>query len=296
MDIECLETFLTVARLGGFTQAAEVRHLTQPTLSRQVQRLEEDLGVKLFVQTGRRVLPTAEGELLIEEGCRIMSQLRGVRAGLAELGGLRRGELRIGASSTPGMYMIPSLLAEFRRMYAGVGLRFELSNSQVIARMVFHNDLELGFVGEQVGTEQTVTDAFADDRISLVSSPEHRLARRRRVRVDDVLAEPYVAREEGSATRRVFEGALAAQGKRWQPFLELGSVEAVKHAVAAGLGIAAVSHCAVEWEVRAGRLVVLRVHGIELARKLFVAYRKDVRLSAAASTFLAMVRDAVRTQ
>lgn len=290
MDIDCLETFLAVARLQSFTQAAAVRHLTQPAVSRQIQRLEQDLGVKLFVQTGRRVRPSAQGELLLEEGPRVIGKIRGVRAALEELGGLERGELRIGASSTPGMYIIPGLLAEFRCAHPGVQLSYELSNSRAIETMVVHNDIELGFVGEQVGTADTATEAFADDRVCLVASPEHPLARRRSVPLGKVLSENYVAREQGSATRRTFEAWLGQRGQSWRPFLELGSVEAVKQAVAAGLGIAALSRIAVDWEVEAGRLVIVKVQRMQLTRKLFVLYRKELHLSPAASAFLRMVR------
>ncbi|MFQ5477606.1 MAG: LysR substrate-binding domain-containing protein, partial [Candidatus Binatia bacterium] len=290
MNIDCLETFLEVARLESFTKAAGVRHLTQPAVSRQVQRLEEELGVKLFVQTGRRVRLSAEGELLVEEGARVISRIHGVRTALEELTGLQRGELRVGASSTPGMYMLPGLLAEFRGEHPGVELRYELSNSRAIESMVLRNDLELGFVGEQLGTDYTASEAFADDRIRLVVSPAHPLARRRSVSLGELLSDHYVAREAGSATRRAFEEWLAQRGKRWQPFLELGSVEAVKQAVAAGLGIGAVSGIAVEWEVEAGRLALLRIEKMELARKLFVLYRKDRRLSPAANAFLTMAR------
>ncbi len=290
MDIECLETFLTVARLASFTKAAAVRHLTQPAVSRQIQRLEEDLGVKLFVQTGRRVRPSAEGELLLLEGARVIGQIGAVRSALAELGGLQRGELRVGASSTPGMYILPGLLAEFRRAHPGIALRYELSNSRSIESMVVDNDLELGFVGENVATKYTTSEAFADDRVCLVASPQHPLVGRSGVALGLVLQNHYVAREQGSATRRAFEQWLSKSGESWLPFLELGSVEAVKQAVAAGLGIAALSRIAVNWEVEAGRLSILRVKKMRITRKLFILYRKDIRLSLAASAFLAMLR------
>jgi DNA-binding transcriptional LysR family regulator len=290
MDIDCLQTFLAVARLESFTQAAGVRHLTQPAVSRQIRRLEEDLGVKLFVQTGRRVSLTAEGRVLHAEGARVIGQIHGVRTALAELGELRRGELRIGASSTPGTYLLPGILAGFRAEYPGVGLHYELSNSRAIENGVVHNDLDLGFVGERLDTVDTATETFAEDSICLIASPTHAFALRKAVSLDDILAEQYVAREEGSGTRRTFESWLARQGRSWRPLLELGSIEAVKHAVAAGLGIAAVSRVAIDWEVQARRLVIVRAKAMSISRELFVLYRKDVRLSAAASVFLAMAR------
>jgi len=292
MDIDCLHTFLAVARLESFTQAAQVRHLTQPAVSRQIRRLEEDLGVKLFVQTGRRVSLTAEGKVLLAEGTRVIGQIRGVRTALAELGELRRGELRIGASSTPGTYLLPTILSGFRAEYPGVELRYELANSRAIAEGVVRNDLDLGFVGERLETDDTATEPFTEDPMCLIASPTHVLARRKTVSLNDILAEHYVAREAGSGTRRTFEHWLARQGRSWRPFLELGSIEAVKHAVAAGLGVAATSRIAVDWEVQARRLVIVRAKSMSLSRELFVLYRKDARLSAAASVFLAMARAA----
>ncbi len=288
MDIDCLESFLSVFRLGSFTRAAEARHLTQPAVSRQIQRLEEDLGVKLFVHIGRRVEPSAEGKLVAEEGAQLLGRIKGLRSALEEIATLNRGELRVGASSTPGMYMIPALLGEFRNKHPGVTLHYELSNSQAIERMLVHNDIELGFVGEEVSSEHTVSQALADDSICFVAAAAHPLASRRTVALEAILADHYIAREQGSATRRVLDQYLAERGKHWQPFLELGSVEAVKHAVAAGLGIAAISRIAVEWELQSGRLALLRVPKTRMTRKLFVLYRKELRLSAAAASFLAM--------
>lgn len=290
MDIDCLETFLAVARTGSFTEAAGARHLTQPAVSRQIQRLEADLGARLFQQTGRRVRLTAQGQLLLEEGARLLGQIRGVRVALEDLGQLRRGELRVGASSTPGTYMIPGTLAAFRAAHPGVELRYELANSRVIERKVVQGDLELGFVGERIDTSHTTTEAFADDAICLIAAPTHRLARRRTLSIEEIIDEHYIAREEGSGTRRVFEQWLNRQAVSWQPYLELGSIEAVKHVVATGLGIAAVSRMAVDWEVQAGRLAVVKVRGMQISRELFLIHRQAVHLSPAAVVFLAMVR------
>lgn len=292
MDIDYLETFLAVARSGSFTEAAGLRHLTQPAVSRQVQRLEEDLGVRLFQQTGRRVQLTAQGQLLLEEGARLIGQVRGVRAALEDLGQLRRGELRVGASSTPGTYMIPRTLAAFHGEHPGVELRYEIANSRAIEGKVVRGDLDLGFVGEPVDTNHTTREVFANDAICLIAAPAHHLARRRAVPIDEILDKQYIAREEGSATRRAFEQWLARRAVTWRPYLELDSVEAVKQTVAAGLGIAAVSRIAVDWEVQAGRLAVVKAQNMQISRELFVLYRKDVRLSAAAVAFLSMVRGA----
>ncbi|MBI5505933.1 MAG: LysR family transcriptional regulator [Deltaproteobacteria bacterium] len=294
MDIDYLETFLAVARAASFTEAAAVRHLTQPAVSRQVQRLEEDLGVKLFQQAGRRVRLTAQGELLLEEGARLIGQVRSVRAALEDLGQLRRGEIRVGASSTPGTYMLPPTLAAFHGEYPGVDLRYEIANSRAIEGKVVRGELDLGFVGERVDTNHTTTEVFANDAICLIAAPTHRLARRRAVPIQEILDDQYIAREEGSATRRAFDQWLVRRGASWQPYLELDSVEAVKHTVAAGLGIAAVSRIAVDWEVQAGRLAVVKAQNMQISRELFVLYRKDVRLSAAAGVFLSMVRNATQ--
>lgn len=290
MDIFCLETFLAVARTGSFTDAASARHLTQPAVSRQIQRLESDLGVKLFRQTGRRVRLTSEGALLVEEGARLLSQIRGLRSALEDLAELRRGELRVGASSTPGTYLIPRTLAAFHADYPAVELHYELANSRTIETKVVRGDLEIGFVGERIDTTHTTTEAFAADEICLVAAPTHRLARRRAATIAEVLGDPYIAREEGSGTRRAFDRWLAQQGVSWRPYLELGSSEAVKQAAAAGLGVAAVSRVAVEGEVAAGRLAIVRVRGMKISREMFVLHRADAHLSAAAAALLARVR------
>lgn len=292
MDLDCLETFLVVARTGSFTEAAGLRHLTQPAVSRQVQRLEADLGVRLFRVDGRGVRLTSHGQLLREEGARLLGHVRSVREMLEDVRELRRGELRIGASSTPGTYVLPPVLASFRNAHPGVVLHVELSNSRTIENRIVGGDLELGFVGERIDTPRTTSEPFASDEVCLVAVPGHRLAARRAVPLADILAERYIAREEGSATRRLVEAGLARAGSAWKAYLELGSGEAVKHAVAAGLGIGAVSRAGVAWELAAGRLGEVRVRDMTLARQLFVLHRSNAPLSAAASVFLAMMRGA----
>ena len=290
MNTDCLETFITAARLGSFTAASAARHLTQPAVSRQVRRLEEDLGVKLFAQSGRNVRLTNEGTILFQHGLRILAEMENARSSLSAVGQLRGGELRIGASSTPGMYLVPGALAQFRKRYPKVAIRYQLSNSRVIEEMIVHGDLDVGFVGDPPASEHVEARAFAADRIVIVAAPDHPLAGRRSTTIEQVLAAPYVAREEGSATRRILEQWLRERRKYWTPFLELGSVEAVKQAVAAGLGLGTVSTLAVEWELHTKRLALVRVPGMKLDRDLFAVCRRTVPLSAAARVFLDLTR------
>ncbi len=187
------------------------------------------------------------------------------------------------------MYLVPGALARFRERYPKVAIRYELSNSREIEEMVVHGDLDLGFVGDPPATEHVVAQAFTADRIVIIAAPDDPLTRRRSIALEQVLNAPYVAREEGSATRRVFEQWLRERRMHWTPFLELGSVEAVKQAVAAGLGLGAASTLAVAWELRAKRLLLVRVPGMKLDRDLFVVRRRTVPLSAAARAFLDLV-------
>jgi len=209
------EVFLAVARAGSFRAAAEVLHLSQPALSQHVAELERALGARLFDRLGRRIALTEAGRILEEHAQRVFATLASARETVAELEGLKRGSLLIGASTTPGIYVLPYLAARFQKQYPGITLRVQIANSAHIEEQIRANELDLGVVGGHGfrSGEECLAKGMPDE-LMLIVPPGHRWSRRREIAPDLLGTERLLVREEGSASRQVTERALQHVGAR----------------------------------------------------------------------------------
>ena len=287
MTIRQLEVFLAVARERSFSLAAKRIHLSQPTLSEHVAELEKELGAKLFVRTGRGIGLTEAGRVLEAYAGRVVSTIGDARRAMQELDGLKRGFLEIGASTTPGIYLLPGLIARFGRDYPGIELRLDIGNSRGIEERVQTNELDLGIVGgHELGTGERCLAAGVDDELFLVVPPQHAWARSRVLPAARLAQEPMLVREEGSATRRVTERVLQQAGVAYRPGLELGHTEAIKQAVMAGLGVAFLSVYTIRREVARGDLVAVRLQGLRIQRHFHVIHNEGRLLTASARAFI----------
>jgi DNA-binding transcriptional LysR family regulator len=295
MTLRQLEVFLAVVRDRSFSRAAKKIHLSQPTLSEHVSELERELGKPLFFRRGRTVTLTEAGRVFEEHAVRVVSEVEGARQAIADLDGLGHGSLLIGASTTPGLYVMPSIIARFRARHPGIELRLQIANSQVIEERVRARELDLGVVGgHALGPGEECLAAGLLDELMLVVAPGHPWARRREVAPARLTDQPLLMREEGSATRRVTERALQRAGITFGPAMELDHTEAIKQAVMAGLGVAFVSVRAVRGEVEAGRLRALRLRGLRIHRHFHVIHHQGRALSASARAFMQLLEDVGR--
>jgi DNA-binding transcriptional LysR family regulator len=290
MTLRQLEVFLAIAHAHSYRQAAEALHTSQPALSQHVRELEAELGVRLFDRLSRGVVQTEAGRLLEVRAKRVFATLTDVREVLGELQGLQRGSLLVGASTTPGIYVLPAVIGEFRRRYPGIDLRLRIANSRVIEEAIRAHEVDLGVVGGHglAPGEECLTAGLADELV-LIVSPRHRWAKRREVAPADLADEPLLVREEGSASRRVTERALEQVGVGWRVSMELGHTEAIKQAVIAGLGVAFVSVHAVRGEVADRRLMAIRLRGLRIQRHFHVIHSEARTLSAGARALVALL-------
>jgi LysR family transcriptional regulator, low CO2-responsive transcriptional regulator len=292
MTLRQLEVFLAIARAHSYRQAAEALHTSQPALSQHMRELEGELGVRLFDRFSRGVVPTEAGRLLEERAKRVFATLTDVREVLGELQGLQRGSLLVGASTTPGIYVLPAVIGEYRRRHPGIDLRLRIANSRVIEEAIRAHEVDLGVVGGHgLAPGEECLAAGLVDELVLIVSPRHRWARRREVAPADLVAEPLLVREEGSATRRVTERALERAGLGWRASMELNHTEAIKQAVMAGLGVAFVSVHAVRGEVASRRLAAVRVRGLRIQRHFHVIHSEARTLSVGARAFVALLSE-----
>lgn len=286
-----LEIFLAVARVGSFRRAAERVHLSQPALSQHVGELERGLGARLFERRGRTVTLTEAGRILEEHALRVLATLDGAQQAIADLVGGARGSLVVGASTTPGLYLLPGLMGAFEREQPGISVDLHIANSRTIEEQVRANELDLGVVGGHgLGPGEECLAAGILDELVLIVAPSHAWARRARREPSDLDRERLLLREEGSASRQVTERALQRAGVKVGRILILGHTEAIKQAVMAGLGVAFVSIYAARGELEAGRLQRVRLRGLQIQRHFHVIHNEARTLTVRAKAFIAALQ------
>ncbi|WP_018861989.1 LysR family transcriptional regulator [Thioalkalivibrio sp. ALJ3] len=255
-----LQVFLTVARLLSFTRAAEVLHMTQPAVTFQVRQLEEQLETRLFDRNHNRVTLTEAGRLVQRYAERIFDTYGELEAALRELKGADGGAIVIGASMTVAEYMLPALLGAFRRAHPDIGIRLRVGNTENVVAMVEEGSVDLGIVEAPVSHRTLLVQPCTVDQLRLIVPPEHALAGRKSVRVAEFVEQPFICREEGSGTREVIMEYLGRSGydrNTLRGCMELGSPEAIKGAVAAGVGVSVLSEAVVAKELALGELAAI---------------------------------------
>ena len=276
-----LQVFHTVARLLSFTKAAETLHMTQPAVTFQVRQLEEYFNTRLFDRTHNRISLTEAGQRVYEYADRIFDLYYDMENSVREMTGEIRGALTIGASTTIAEYMLPSLLGDFGARYPEVTIHLRVSNSEGIVSMVENNTIDLGVVESPVGNKNLVVEVCRKDQLVAIVPPNHDLAERESVEIKELLEYPFICREEGSGTREVLNEYLSNNcSTTLNISMELGSPEAVKGAVEAGMGISVVSRATIQKELKLDTL-----RAINLVPKLerpfsFVHQKQKFRLRA----------------
>src|SRR2546426_6047 len=226
LTVHRLELFLAVLDHGGVGRAAQACHISQPAVSEHLRGLEAHFGVRLVERHGQRVRPTAAARVVEPYARQALALLRTAEQAAGDVRGLRAGSLTIGASTTPGTYLLPAALGRFHAAYPGITLRLEISDTREIERSVAVGQLELGVIGEAPLVPALTAEPWVKDELVLIVPRGHPFARRRAVTAHAIAGESYIAREEGSSTRGVAERYLARLGVTLTPAMELGSTEA----------------------------------------------------------------------
>jgi DNA-binding transcriptional LysR family regulator len=284
-----LRSFEATARLGGIGRAAAALHLAQPTVSTQLRELAAAVGLTLFRPAGRGVQITPEGELLLATTREMFASWRHFEEEAAALRGLERGQLRIAAVTT-AEYFLPNLLGPFAKAHPGLAIELAVENRDAVVRRLTTGEDELAAMMMPPTELPLALWPFLENPLVVIAPLGHPLAERRRLTLATVAAEPLLAREAGSGTRRAVDQLLQHQGIGWPPRMALGSNEAIKHAVAAGLGLAVISRHALGREPARDGLVELSVRGFPIRRMWHLAWRKDRALTRPAQAFVQHLR------
>lgn len=276
-----LQVFHAVARLLSFTKAAEVLHMTQPAVTFQIRQLEEQFDTRLFDRAHNRVSLTEAGHVAFEYAEIIFEKYSEMENAIREITGSISGSLTLGASTTISEYMLPALLGDFNAKNPEVLLRLRVSNTEGIVSMVENNVIDLGVVEGPVTNKNLLVEVCRKDDLVVVVPPEHELAKQKSVSVKKMLDYPFICREEGSGTREVVAEHLKAQGvgkHALKACLELGSPEAIKGAIQAGMGISVLSSVSLAKEIKLGVLKAIPLDP-PLSREFsFVRQRQKFRV------------------
>lgn len=284
-----LRIFEAVARNLSFSRAAKELFLTQPAVSMQVKQLEDNAGMPLVEQTGKKIHLTEAGQQMAQMARRIAGELRQMDGLLAALRGLEGGSLSIAVVST-GIYFAPHLLSRFSAQHPGIGVRLFEANREQVLRLLAENEVDLAIMGEPPDERDLEADYFADHPLGIVAPTGHHLVSSPGLAPAALEGEVFILREPGSGTRRTMERFFSDRGVKVRTGMEVASNETVKQAVMAGLGLGFLSLHTVGLELSSQRLRVLDVRGLPVRRRWNLTYRRDRRLAPAALAFREFIR------
>lgn len=280
-----LKVFETVARHGSFTRAAEELFITQPTVSSQVKQLTKAVGLPLFEQIGKSLYLTDAGKELLATCQDIFERLDNFEMKVADLKGTKQGQLRL-AVITTAKYFIPRLLGSFCKSYPGIDIALQVTNHQEIQQRMLNNEDDLYIVSNPHKDIDLLSKPFLDNPLVVVANREHPLANKKNIDIACLNNEPFIMREQGSGTRDAVLSLFEKHQVSVKVRLELGSNEAIKQAIAGGLGISVLSeHCLIS-ESKFSGLTVLDVEHFPIARRWYVSSLAGKKLSVIAQTFL----------
>ena len=278
-----LQLFEAIVRLGSFTRAAEELFLTQPTVSMQIKKLADSMGLPLFEHVGRNVSPTEAGMELYESCRRIFETLANLEMKLADLKGIKRGRLRLGVITT-AKYFAPEILGEFCQQYPGIEVALKVSNRDRIIERINANEDDLYIMG-QAPADQSEVEAFpfAPNPLVLMAPRNHPLVGKKNIKLSQIIDEPFILREPGSGIRDATLRMFDEFGRRPHVRMELGSNEAIKHAIVGGLGLSVLSLHTLALEGTDGPVAILDVEGMPIMRQWYLVHPKGKELTLVAN-------------
>jgi DNA-binding transcriptional LysR family regulator len=285
LNLHLLRLFAAVVRTGSFSRAAEILHISQPAISKGVKDFELQVGCRLLDRTPKGVWPTREGRALTRHAETLFAAERAAEDELLSLRNLDSGSLRIGASTTIATYMIAEHLGVFHRQYPGIDLHLVSANTRDVADLMIAHEVDVALVEGPVDDEALSSEPWRTDVMALIVGPQHSFVRLKRpIEGAELGEEILIVREPGSGSREVVAQALSARGLELRRTLEIGSTEAIKQAVAEGLGVSIVSTATITDQVRLGRLKVVPICDLAIERTLWqLKSRLRINIPAAAA-------------
>ena len=292
MDLRQLEIFVKVAEFKSFSKAASALFLTQPTVSEHIRTLEQELGVRLLDRLGRGAEPTSAGRLLLSHATRMLQLQRETLQAMDSFQGRLAGDLLVAASTIPGEYVLPPLIGRFKEKFPDIAITLLIGDSRAVVDWVAEGRAEVGVVGAVLPHRGVEFRELMPDELVLVVPVGHPWHGKKEIGLADLRSEPLLLRERGSGTRAALESALAQADLDLAAFRivgEMGSTQAIKQAVKAGVGVSVISVRAVEEECRSGLVSCLRIRDLKVTRAFHIATHRDRSRSPLAEAFRSFV-------
>ncbi|MHB1301500.1 MAG: LysR substrate-binding domain-containing protein, partial [Burkholderiales bacterium] len=275
-----------VARHKSYTRAAEELNLSQPAVYIQVKRLEESMGLPLIEQAGKKLLITRAGDLVYDAVVEVLSRLSSLHMSLSDMKGKVGGPLKL-AAVTSAKFFLPHILGRFLRIYPDVQPQLTVTNRLRISERLADNLDDFVILGQQIPEPLNLTmHPFMDNPLVLAAHPDHPMRDRKSIPSSELTEEKFLVREAGSGTRSVVEELFSQAGLTLRPYMELGSGEAIKQAIMAGLGVSVIPLASLSLELRYGQIVLLDVENFPLHRTWHVVHLKGKQLGLTAKVFL----------
>ena len=293
MEDHKLKVFCTVAETKSFSKASEIIHLTQPAVSLLVQAIEEIYETKLFDRASNTVTLTPAGEMLYKYAKEILNLYAAAEKNMGEITGFVKGSISLGASSTIGNYLLPGVIADFRKTHPKIKVHLLVGNTKRIVELLNSGNIDIGLVEGDVARQKMVVEKLIADELVLIVSPLHPWAKKKSISVVEIAKEPFIFREEGSGTRQVIEkylGKYKITPQDMMTSLVLGSTEAIKESVEGTMGIAIVSRWAIRKEMRYGTLKPLSFKEEKMLREFSMIFQKNAISSHAVDEFLSYLK------
>ena len=277
----------------SFSRAAKKMCLTQPSLTKHIKNLEESVNARVVNRKNTGISLTTEGKILYDYARRVFKLMDEAKEKVERIREDESGSVFISASTIPSTYILPHVLSAFNKDYADIRCYVQMNDSEVTLNMILDNQAEIGFIGKSVSSNKLNIEPVWKDRLVLVVPEGHSWRRRKKITMEELLREPFIVREKGSATRAILEDYLREKtGTNLLKFnivCELGSSEAVKEAIIAGLGISILSIHAVKRELKTGLLIERSVENYAIERDFYLIYKKQLGLMRHHKLFLDFV-------
>jgi DNA-binding transcriptional LysR family regulator len=294
ITIQQMEMLISIVETGSFTRAAGRVFLTQPTLTKQIKNLEESVGTRLVNRGSGGITLTPEGQIFYHYAKRVIRLREDTREKLGNLRENESGHIYISASTIPATYILPRVLSRMKTTYPDVRVHIQMNDSEETRQMILNDQAEMGFIGKEVLDKKLIAERLWKDSIVLVVPSHHPWAKTGDIPVKSLMKEPFILRERGSATRDFFEDCLLKNYHIGLSSLnvvcEMGSSEAVKEAIMAGLGVSVLSIYAIEREVEKDLIAIVPIKGCTIERFFYLIYKKNFPLMNYHHRFLEVVR------
>jgi len=290
MLFDRLKAFYAVVNNDGFERASQSIHLSQPAVSIRIRELEKQLGVDLFQRSGRRVRLTDAGKIVADYTVRLMIIMSDMNRAIDQLKGFKRGQLRCGATTTIAVHLLPRVLLQLKKLFPNIEIKIMVEKTAEIEKKITADLLDVGLVSGTMNNPSGFNVRnFLTDEFVLITPPKHPLAGHRKVRLKQVAKLPLILREHGSSPRRVIDEGFRSAGIAYQCMMEIETSEAVKKAVAEGIGCSIASLCSIQLEKQTGALSYTIISGVPMKRQFRAITHKDRKVLGPVKPFLELL-------